>query len=117
VHETGVVCGAQRRSHRLEDVEGFSHAQPPPFPQQVPERAARDVLHREEHVSGIGALVVDRDDVGVREASSGAGLADEAGDELFVLRETRMHHLEGNLAVQAAVEGKVDRCHPAASEP
>jgi hypothetical protein len=40
-------------------------------------RAAGDELHRDEHLPGVHADVVDRDDVGVRELGERLGLAQQ----------------------------------------
>lgn len=48
----------------------------------------------------------------MRQPGRGPCLPDKARDELFVDGEVLVHHLEGDLAVQSAVECAVDGSHP-----
>ena len=66
------------------------------------ERAALEILHRD--VVGAFRLspIVDLHDVGVVEAGGAAGFTAEALDELLVVRVTAGEDLEGDLAVRAA---------------
>ena len=89
----------------------------PSAPDQVAQRAAADELHREEDVALVGALVVDGDDVGVGQPGRRVRLADEPGDELLVVGQARVHHLERDRAVETVVVGLVDRGHPAPRQP
>jgi hypothetical protein len=67
VHDPGLMGGAQGRQHRLHHLEGLPRAEVAALTDQVAQRTAADELHREEHVPLVGALVVDRDHVGVGE--------------------------------------------------
>ena len=69
------------------------------------------------HEPVVLALVVDRDDAGVGEPGGRAGLADEPAQELLVLGQVGVHHLEGDLAVQPLVDREVDGRHAAAGDP
>lgn len=113
VHEACPVCGAERREDRLQDVQRGSRLQGAALTQDVAQRAARHVLHRQVDVRPLGALVEDSDHIGVREPGHGLGLADETLDERGVGRESRVHHLEGEHPVEPGVHGPVDRGHPA----
>jgi hypothetical protein len=113
VDDACLVRGAERREDRLEHVEGLPRREPTVLAHQVAQRAAGDVLHREEHRAPVAALVEDRDHVGVREPGRRLGLADEPGDELLVLGEPGMHHLERDRTVQPGVQAVVDGGHPA----
>ncbi len=111
--EPGLVRGAERGEHRLEHLEGLPRAQVALGADQVAQGAAADQLHREEDVALVGALVVDGDHVGVRQPGRRVRLPDEAGDELLVIGQRRVHHLERDGAVEAVVVGLVDDGHPA----
>jgi hypothetical protein len=74
------------------------------------------VLHREEDVAGVLALVEHRHHVRVRQPGRRLGLADEPGDELVVVGEYRVHHLDGDDALQPGVESRVDRGHAPAGD-
>ena len=76
-----------------------------------------DELHREEDGAVVLALVVDGDDVGVREPGGGPGLADEPGRELLVVAEAGVHHLDRDGAVEPEVGGLVDAGHATARHP
>jgi hypothetical protein len=56
------------------------------------------------------------DDVGVREAGEGLGLAQEAGAAVGVVARSRVEQLDGDLAVELLVVGGVDDAHAAAAE-
>jgi hypothetical protein len=59
VHDARLVCRAERGEHRLEHLESLARVEPADLAQQVAQGTARDVLHRQEHVTVVGALVVD----------------------------------------------------------
>jgi hypothetical protein len=117
VDDAGVVGCAERGEHRLHDLQGLAGAEPALLPHQVTQGPARHVLHRQEHGAVVGALVVDGDDVGVGQPGGRLGLADEPGHELLVLGQLRMHHLDGDRAVEPAVQGEVDGGHAATRQP
>lgn len=116
VHETGPVRGAERGQHRLHDLQRGAGAEPPERVEGVAQGAAGDVLHHQEDVLAVGALVVDGDDVGVGQRRGGLGLADEAGDEVLVGGESCVHHLDRDDAVEPEVAREVDRGHAAARD-
>ena len=116
VDQAGLVGGTEGGQNRLEHVEGLPRAERAVGADQVAQRATANQLHRKEDMALIGALVIDRDDVGVAQPGGCVRLADEAGDELFVVSEARMHDLEGDRAVQSTVMGLVDHGHATASE-
>ena len=64
----------------------------------------------------VQALVEHRHHVGVREAGGGAGLAVELADEILVVTQTFVHHLDRDGAGQSLVVGEVDGGHAAPSE-
>lgn len=100
VHEPGPVCGAERGEDGLQDVERGPRLERAALAQHVTQGAPGDVLHGEIDVRPVGALVEDLHDVGVREPGHGLRFPDEPLDEGHVGREPRMHHLEGEHAVE-----------------
>ncbi len=75
------------------------------------------VLHRDVVGAVVLAAVVDADHVRVLQAGGGRGLAAEALDELVVLGEAAVQHLERDLAAEVGVLGAVDVGHPARADP
>src|SRR6185369_3556342 len=60
--------------------------------------------------------VVDGDDVGVVQPTREPGLLLQAAEDARVAGEGLSHHLDGHLALQAAVPGAVDLRHAAGAE-
>ena len=83
---------------------------------QLLERAAREVLHRDVVRAVVGAAVVDADDVGVLEAGRRLGLAAEALDEVRVLGEAAVQQLQRDLAPELLVLGQEHVGHPPGAE-
>ena len=81
------------------------------------ERAPREVLHRDVVGAVVLAAVEDAHDVRVLEPGRRTRLAPEALDELLVLREPAVEHLERHLAAEVGVLGAVDVRHPARADP
>src|SRR5205823_6415068 len=81
------------------------------------ERPPGQVLHRDV----VGALVLpaveDAYHVGVLEPGGGARLAPEALDELLVLREAPVEHLERHVAAQVHVLRAIDVRHAPGADP
>ena len=65
---------------------------------------------------GIGADVEDVDDVLALDGARAAGLALEAADDLVVVREERLHELDGDALADGDVLALVDDGHPALAE-
>ena len=74
----------------------------------MPQGAPAQQLHRDEHPAVYVAHVVDGDHVGVREAGQRLGLPLESGVGLGRQIGVGAQHLEGDLAVQLRVVGRVD---------
>ena len=107
-----LVMRVSEREERLaEDLGGLRRLHPSLLVQEVPDARAPHVLH--DHVVDAvdGAPVVDGDDVGVREAGGGAGLAPEPVDERGIACEGAMEHLDRDLARQDGVVGAEDLAH------
>ena len=116
VDQAVVVRLAEREQHRLEDVEGGPRRERPLGLHDLAQGLARHVLHGQEDVAVVLALVEDGDDVGVRERGGRAGLAAEAGDEALVVHQVLAHDLQGDVAVEPLVDGQVDGRHPAVGD-
>jgi hypothetical protein len=116
VHEPGRVSGGEGGEHVVHDRDGFRGGEPAAATKNAAQRLSGDVLHDEERVATVGALVVDRDDVRVVERGSGSRLAGEAGDELRVVGKAGVHDLDRDPTVEAGVGREVDAGHPAAGD-
>ena len=81
------------------------------------ERPALDVLHRDVVGAVPLAAVEDADDVRVLQAGGARRLAAEALDELLVLGEAAVEQLERDAAAELLVLGAVDVGHAAGAEP
>ena len=86
--------------------------------QPVAQRAAGQVLHRQEDLALVDADVVDRDDVRVRQLRDRLGLAHQA--RLAARRDrpalVRAQQLERDLAIELRIVGGVDDAHRAGAE-
>ena len=80
------------------------------------ERAALEVLHRDVVGAVPLAAVEDADDVRVLQAGGAGRLAPEALDELVVLGEAAVQELQRDLAAELRVLGAVDVGHAARAE-
>jgi hypothetical protein len=113
VDDTRVVRGRERGQDRGEQIQRSRGGEGRLLADHVTQRAAGDVLHRQEQGAVVVTLVEHRDHVRVREAGGGPGLGHEPAGELGVVTEPVVHHLERDGPVQPHVEGLVDRGHPA----
>ena len=84
--------------------------------QQRPQcSTVHQLLNNEVVARGGFPDVVDRDDIGVVQRGGGASFADKAHDRRFEPAARLMHHLHGNRAVQARIDGAKHFAHPAAT--
>ena len=83
---------------------------------QVLERGALDVLHRDPVAALVLAAVVDGDDVRVLKAGGGLRLAAETLDELLVGSEALVEELQGDLTPEHLVVGRPDVGHAARAD-
>ena len=113
VHHAVLVRVAQAGEHLHRDRDRALRRQRPLGLDDLLERAALQVLHRDVGPAVGLAAVVDGDDVGVVEARRGLRLAPEALDELAVLGIALRHDLERDLAAEARVLRQVDGRHAA----
>jgi hypothetical protein len=116
VHDPGAVRGGERGDDRLQQRERPRRRHRALLGDGVAQGVPGDQLHRQEDGAVVLALVVDRHDVGVRQLGRGARLAHEAGGEVGAVTEAGVHDLDRDGAVQAQVEGLVDRRHAAAGD-
>ena len=115
VHDAVAVGVLKAQARLRDDRQGLVDAEVAVLAQELGARLAADVLH-DEVVAAAGlvhAEVEDLDDVRVDELGDREGLAAEARDELLVVGQVLGQQLHGDLALEAAVEGEVDRRHPA----
>ena len=109
------VAEIHRAAGREHDVDGALDRQGR-LQHHGAEALALQVLHHDERLPVVDAVVVDLDDVLVGDAASGDGLVEEAlgvlrfcGDEILVER------LDGDLALHDCVHRAIDLPHPAAA--
>ena len=116
VDDPVLVREAQRGEDLARVVDRRLHRRGAAAQDQLLQRAAVEVLHRDV----VGALrlaaVVDRDDVRVREPGGVRRLAAEALDELDVLRVAVVEDLDRDPPPELLVLGEVDVRHPARAE-
>ena len=112
VDDPALVRELRRLEDLADDLDRLADGQP--ARDQVLERGALDVLHRDP-VAAVGlAAVVDADHVRVLEPRRRLRLAAEALDELRVLGEALVQELERHPAAEHRVVGEPDVGHPAA---
>ena len=75
-----------------------------------------DELHDDERAVRVLAVVVDPDDVGMRQGRRRAGLEPEARREIRVAQVLGTEQLDGDVAAQLGVGGAVDGRHAALAE-
>ncbi len=122
VHDARPVCRPEGVEHTFSDGQCLARGQRATLGDHVAQGAPRQQLHRQvEHVAGVaglvGPLVEHLDHVRVGQPGGGAGLAHEPGDELGVVGQVRMHHLQGDQTIKPTVHRLVHRGHAAAGDP
>jgi hypothetical protein len=124
VRPHGLVRGVQPRGHLARDVHRERRRQPPPAPrepaEQLRERHARDVLHRQEVHARHLAELLDVHDVRVVHLRREQRLLDEHAHQHRVLGELGVHDLDGHGAREprgAALAPEVERGHSARPQP
>jgi hypothetical protein len=117
VHDTGRVRGGQPAEDALDDVQRLARAQPAALGQQLAQRPAGHVFHRQEQDLAVCALVVDGNHVRAGQPGHRPGLLDEPADEVSVMSQLRVGDLERDRALEPRVRPEVDGGHPAARDP
>ena len=113
----GVVRGGERRGRSgCRALPTSSARQRPAARDELGERLAVDVLHRDERAAVVLADVVDAHDVRVREPRGEACLAQEARAQLVVAREVLGEALQRDGTVELDVAREVDDRHRAVPE-
>jgi hypothetical protein len=117
MHETFVMRMSEGQERLAEDLRRLRRLHPPLLVQEVPDARAAHVLH--DHV--VHAVhrtpVVDVDDVGVREAGGGPGLAPEAVHEGGIASQGPVQDLDRDLTRQDGVVGSEHLAHPSGGDP
>ena len=73
-------------------------------------------LHDGEGLALLGSIVVDGEDVGMREGGHDLGLALEAGQPGRILGKLRGQDLDGDVAIESRVAGPIDFAHAARAD-
>ena len=116
VHDPVPVREAQRREDLARVVDRDPERRRAARDEQLLQRPALDVLHRDV-VGALGvAAVVDRDDVRMREPGGVLGLAPEPLHELLVAGVAVVEDLDRDAAAELLVHGEVDVRHPSGAE-
>ncbi len=116
VHEPGAVGRGECLKYRQHHLKCLSRLQMTGLAKHLTQRATLDQLHDQEDDVAVLALICDGDDVGAGQPGGGLGLAPEAGDEVLVGGEGRMHGLDRHRTVEPGVEGAVHHSHPAGGD-
>ena len=114
MHDAVTMGGGQRVQHGVQDGQGLPRGQYAAFIQHVAQRPTTQVFHRQIQQVPVRPLVVDLHDVRMGQPGRCAGLSNEPGGELVVVREVGVHHLDGDVPIQAPVQRLVDGRHPSA---
>ena len=117
VHDAGRVRGGQAGAglhEHAEDVPPGARAGGEPLADGL----AADQLHGDVHGVPDGADLVDVDDVGMRDAGEGLGLAQQSGlaEAGPLAAQAGQHELDGELALELLVVGGIDDAHAALAE-
>ena len=75
----------------------------------------KQLRYRERHAA-VGAEVVDREQIRMRERRDRASLALEPRERLYIRRQVLREHLDGHFAVEPQVAGPVDLAHSSGAE-
>ena len=110
------VGGGERVGGLLHDAADFLRGQLAPALDPRAERFAVDQAHDEVDQAAALVDVVDRDDVGVRQARGGLRLAGEALADFLLEGELGREHLDRDAALQPLVAGAIDHPHPASAD-
>ena len=116
MHDAVLVRRGEPGEDRLHDVHGLRCSEDPVLLQQVAEGDAGQVLHHEVRRLAVLSLVVDIDDIGMREPCGGAGLLDETCLVLVVVGQMAMHDLDGHATFESQICGEVHSSHAAARD-
>ena len=83
---------------------------------QLFKAAPLEILHRHVVMVTFVSSIVDLDDIRMIQAPGGAGLLEEALNEILILGEPRSQDLQGDRAVQRKLACQVDCSHGAAAK-
>ena len=108
------VSCCKRAEHWHHDRHQWLHLEPSLVIEMSAQGGTIDQLHHDEDAgrpSLIPALILDHDDIGVRESRSCLGLTDETSHIILVIGQVRVHDLDRYFTIKAQVERCVDRRH------
>ena len=110
------LCAKRQAGADLFEEEIFSvQREVSPLLDDVGERFALDVLHRDVRPVVLLAAGVDRDDVGVAQRRRRARLAEEAVHDFLVV-DFLADHLDRDLAIELGVAAQIHRAHAARAD-
>ena len=116
VQDVAAMGRAGALEDRGDEVERLARGEGALLLEEVAQGLPIDELHREEEETVVLTLVEHADDVRVRQPRRRPRLPAESPDELGVAGEIDAHDLEGDLSIEAGVEGRVDAAHAAVGE-
>ena len=111
VHNSSSVCVGERLCDRSHVGDGLAGREREPATRRLREVGAGDVLHDQERLLVVRYVVVDANDVPVRERRKRARFAVEATQLCRIWRDQRAQHLDRDLAVELAVAGAPNDAH------
>jgi hypothetical protein len=116
VYEGGIMRGDEAAAGGAQHLE---HVSPGAWGRREPgvEGLAGDELHRHPHLLAERAAVVHRDDVGMLQAGHRLGLAEEAVAGVIAVDLVGAQELEGDLAVELRIVGRIDDAHAPGTDP
>ena len=110
------MSGGEARADLHGERRRLGRRQRSPPRDELGERLAVDVLHRDEGASVVGADIEDAHDVRVGEPSRQARLTDEAAPQVLVAREVLGEPLQRHRPVELDVVSEVDGRHRSVAE-
>ena len=111
VHNSSSVCVGERLRDRSHVGGGLAGREREPATRRLREVGTVDVLHDQERLLVVRYVVVDANDVPVRERRKRARFAVEAAQLCRIWRDQRAQHLDRDLAVELAVAGAPNDAH------
>ncbi|CAH0327155.1 hypothetical protein SRABI128_05819 [Microbacterium sp. Bi128] len=117
VDHSGGVRGAEAFDDRIDQRQGQPRRQGALVIEDIPQRVALDEFHDQIGEPAVLALVQDAHDVWVGEPGGSLGFAAQPIEELRVVSQMGMEHLQRDITLKALVRGEVHGGHPAAGKP
>ena len=111
MHNSSSVCVGKRLRDRFHIGGGLAGREREPATRHLREVGAVDVLHDQERLLVVRYVVVNANDVPVRERRKRARFAMEAAQLCRIWRDQRAQHLDRDLAVEVEVAGAPNDAH------